>query len=132
MGKRQKRSRFEEEMAEVLEPAGFEYEPWVTDYYVLSTYTPDFVMEEAGLAVECKGWFRPGDTKKYIAVAEGLAEDGLELVFLLQYPNKKVRKSTKITMSEWCEKEGFLWFACPEALSVYAYLEKGKRDANAG
>ena len=31
-------------------------------------------------------------------------------MFVLTNANKKVRKGSKITMGEWCEKEGFKWF----------------------
>jgi hypothetical protein len=33
-----------------------------------------------------------------------------ELVFVLYNENKKIRKGAKMTMSEWCDKEGFKWF----------------------
>jgi hypothetical protein len=35
----------------------------------------------------------------------------MELVFILQYPNKKVRKGSKLTMSQWCDKEKIKWFS---------------------
>lgn len=114
-----KRSKFEETVGEVLEQGGFSYEPYSIPYTTKSKYTPDFVFYD--LLVEVKGWFRPGDTKKYKAIGNSL-EEGQELVFLLQYPHKKVRKGGKITMSEWCTKEGFLWFSSPEGLVRHAIV----------
>jgi len=34
----------------------------------------------------------------------------LTLFFVLMSPNKKIRKGAKMTMSEWCDKEGILWY----------------------
>tara|TARA_R110001632_G_scaffold17550_6_gene55504 strand:+ start:414 stop:665 length:252 start_codon:yes stop_codon:yes gene_type:complete len=59
--------------------------------------------------VECKGFFREGDTQKYKAVRDSL-ESHQRLVFVLMGPNKKVRKGSKMTMSGWCEKEGLSWY----------------------
>lgn len=99
------RSTLEERIGAVLEPEGFLYEPHSIPYQVTHQYTPDFVL--GALMVEVKGWFRPGDTQKYRAIHEGT--NFHELVFVLQSPNKKVRKHTKITMGEWCDKYGIFW-----------------------
>jgi hypothetical protein len=31
-------------------------------------------------------------------------------VFVLMKPEKKVRKGAKLTMAQWCDKEGILWY----------------------
>ena len=93
------RSVFEEHTAEVLE--GFEYEPYTVPYTIHRNYTPDFVHVPSNTLVECKGFFREGDTKKYTSIRDSL-EDYQSLVFVLMNPNKKVRKGGKITMSQWC------------------------------
>jgi hypothetical protein len=123
--KKKKRSGFEERMGAVLEPAGFSYEPHALTYTVTKRYTPDFVLGDT--LVEAKGWFRPGDRQKYKAVVKTLLFQ--ELVFLLQYPNKKVQKGAKLTMAGWCNKEGIRWFEDPEAVVTYA---KEESDANLG
>ena len=105
------RSGFEAEIGDILSPAGFEYEPMTIYYTMPGNYTPDFVLDVGGLGqilVECKGYFRPGDTKKYKAINDSLLFD--ELVFVLQAPHKKVRKGAKLTMAGWCEKHGIKWY----------------------
>ena len=99
------RSGLEERIGAILEPEGFLYEPHSIPYTVEKKYTPDFVL--GALMVEVKGWFRPGDTQKYKAIHDSM--DFHELVFVLQSPRKKVRKNTKITMGEWCDKYGIFW-----------------------
>ena len=70
--------------------------------------------------MEAKGWFRPGDRQKYKAIRDSLGED-FELVFLLQYPEKKVSKGAQLTMAGWCNKEKLQWFADPQLLSDYVH-----------
>lgn len=101
------RSVFEEHTAEVLK--GFEYEPYTVPYTIHRNYTPDFVHVPSNTLVECKGFFREGDTKKYTSIRDSL-KDYQSLVFVLMNPNKKVRKGGKITMSQWCEKQGLDWY----------------------
>ena len=101
------RSKFEETVAKVLR--GFEYEPITIPYVINRNYRPDFVHRASGVLVECKGYFRDGDTKKYTSIRDSLPA-GQELVFVLMQPNKKIRKGAKMTMSEWCDKENILWY----------------------
>ena len=117
-----KRSGFEEQVARILEPEGFAYEATKHTYVIPHVYKPDFVLGD--ILVEVKGWFRPGDRQKYKAVREGIKEDlfdDWELVFLLQYPNKKVQKGAQLTMSGWCEKEGIKWFSMDNIEDLIAY-----------
>ena len=101
------RSKFEETVAKVLR--GFEYEPITIPYTVHRNYRPDFVHATSGTVVECKGFFREGDTKKYTSVRDSLPK-GQKLVFVLMHPNKKIRRGAKMTMAEWCDKEGIMWY----------------------
>ena len=117
---KKKRSKFEENMGEVLEANGFLYEPYKLPYEIKHTYTPDFTLGD--VIVECKGWFRPGDRQKYKAIRDSLGP-GYELVFLLQSPLKKVSKGATLTMSGWCNKEDLMWFSDPSALVSYALGE---------
>jgi hypothetical protein len=119
------RSGFEEAVGAVLCPAGFTYESTTVDYTIPGTYTPDFVLTLDGyyqILVECKGWFRAGDQKKYKHINNAIAMEGSqELVFMLQYPSKRTSKGAKQTMAEWCEKQGIRWFASPEQVIEYAH-----------
>jgi hypothetical protein len=115
MGSKRKRSGFEDQVAEVLEPAGFQYESASLLYYTPHQYTPDFSFGQ--FHVEVKGWFRPGDRLKYKTIKKSMEDRGEILVFLFQYPNKKCSKHNKITMSEWADKEDIPWFDDPEKLA---------------
>ncbi len=119
--KRKYRSGFEEGCGEILEQAEFEYEPFKIPYFTKANYTPDFVYSIKDIyqcLVECKGWFRPGDQKKYLAIRDSL-EDHQELVFLLQSPNKRVRKGALLTMALWCDKNDIRWFKTAEEVIDY-------------
>ena len=91
------RSEFERDVATQLQPFGFDYEPFQVPYRIERKYTPDFVYELNGRTylIECKGYFRAGDTQKYRSIANCLGSDQ-ELIFILMKPNQKVSKSTKI------------------------------------
>lgn len=93
------------------------YEPFKVPYEIPKKYTPDFVYEGplVSIFVEVKGYFRVGDTQKYKAIRDSLGHDE-RLVFFLQDPNKKVRKGSSLTMSQWCEKEGLEWYSDAEEL----------------
>lgn len=119
------RSKLEEMVSGVLGPE-WDYEPFSVDYVTHRKYTPDFVYRypDGQILVEVKGYFRPGDTQKYKAIRDQLAEDSMfdtkELVFFLSSPFKKVRKGGMINMSQWCDKEGFKWFVDGQDLKEYA------------
>jgi len=101
------RSTFEEEVSRILKD--FDYEPFTVPYIIQRSYRPDFVHSASGVLVECKGYFRDGDTKKYTSIRDSLPREE-ELVFVLMQPNKKIRKGAKMTMAQWCEKENITWY----------------------
>ena len=101
------RSKFEKDVSQHLH--GFLYEPFTVPYTIHRNYKPDFVHEATGTLVECKGFFRDGDTKKYKSVRDSLPESQ-RLVFVLMHPNKKIRKGATMTMAQWCDKEEIMWY----------------------
>ena len=101
------RSLFEKDVAKLLK--GFQYEPFTIPYTIHRNYRPDFVHSKSGTVVECKGFFREGDTKKYTSVRDSLPKHQ-RLVFVLMHPNKKIRKGATMTMAQWCDKEGIMWY----------------------
>jgi hypothetical protein len=123
------RSGFEEDVAQKLQPFGFSYEPFQVDYRIERRYTPDFVYERNGRAylIECKGYFRAGDTQKYRAVSNCLTESQ-ELIFVLMKPNQKVSKSTKLTMAEWCDKHNILWYNIDTLKELVDYVSDTRRN----
>jgi len=113
------RSTFEEDVSKILK--GFDYEPFTVPYVIERNYRPDFVHNASGTLVECKGYFRDGDTKKYTSVRDSLPT-GQQLVFVLMQPNKKIRKGAKMTMSQWCDKEGILWYTLNTLQELIDYV----------
>ena len=117
------RSALEKEFSKEVKRKGFKYEPYGIPYTVHRTYMPDFVHEEKKVMVEVKGFFRVGDTLKYKSIRDTILEDGWELIFLLSNEHKKVRKGGKITMGQWCEKEGLKHYTLSTAQELVKYVE---------
>lgn len=117
------RSGLEKALARNL-PKDFEYEPNSIPYVMKRKYIPDFV--KGKFYIECKGFFRAGDTMKYKAIRDSI--DG-ELIFVLSDPNKKVRKGSKMTMGQWCEKENISHFTVSQHLELVKYIQE-KEDEN--
>jgi hypothetical protein len=113
------RSTFEEDVAKILKE--FNYEPFTVPYTISRSYRPDFVDPSGLYLIECKGYFRDGDTKKYTSIRDSLPE-GQELIFVLMQPNKKIRKGAKMTMSQWCDKEGILWYNIETLQELISYV----------
>ena len=117
------RSTFEYEVSQELQPRGFSYEPTSIPYTVPRMYTPDFVFDRGDFItyVECKGYFRAGDTQKYKAIVKSISWTE-ELVFVLMKPNQKVSKTTKLTMSEWCDKHSIKWYTIDTLEELIEYV----------
>lgn len=113
------RSTFEEDVAKILKE--FNYEPFTVPYIISRSYRPDFVDPSGLYLIECKGYFRDGDTKKYTSIRDSLPK-GQELIFVLMQPNKKIRKGAKMTMSQWCDKEGILWYNIETLQELISYV----------
>lgn len=117
------RSGLERKFAEAAPRGAFEYEPYKIPYTVYRDYIPDFVFNACNgkrFLVECKGFFRQGDTQKYKAIRDSIGLD--ELIFLLSDEYKKVRKGSKMTMGQWCEKEGLAYFTMKSVQDLFDYV----------
>ena len=112
------RSSLEAKFASNNSGRGYLYEPFSLPYIMKRSYKPDFVIDD--VMIECKGFFRPGDTLKYKSIRDSIPE--YELVFVLSDPNKKVRKGSKMTMGQWCEKEGIKHFTVYEHEKLNNYI----------
>lgn len=99
----------------------FEYEVDTFAYIVERKYLPDFYWKAKGIVIECKGFFRDGDTQKYVSIKKCLPE-GHELIFVLSDPKKKVRKGGKITMGSWCDKENIKYFTIENIEELFEYV----------
>lgn len=102
------RSRLEERLARWLEVNGqsFEYETLKLNYTVHAVYTPDFVLPN-GVIIEAKGYFKPEDRRKMLAVKKQHPDLDIRLVF--QAPHNTISKESKTTYAMWADKNGFLW-----------------------
>ena len=116
------RSGLEKALAEKL-PKEFEYEPAPVPYIMKRKYIPDFVYQN--FYIECKGFFRAGDTMKYKSVRDCI--DG-ELIFVLSDPNKKVRKGSKMTMGQWCDKENMAHFTVKNCDELMKYIKEKQHE----
>lgn len=118
------RSEFEKDVAQKLQPSGFSYEPTQIPYTIPRKYTPDFMYNEGETAyyIECKGFFRAGDTQKYKAIKDSLSWTE-ELIFVLMKPNQRVNKATKLTMCQWCDKHNIKWYTVDTLEELIDYVD---------
>lgn len=102
------RSRLEERLARWMEVNNlpFEYETLKLDYTVKAVYTPDFILPN-GVILECKGWLKPEDRRKMLAVKKQHPE--LDIRFVFQAPYNTLTKQSKTTYAAWAERHGFPW-----------------------
>jgi len=107
------RSGFEDRIAEELRNKGIE-----AAYEVLSlpfiqpelqrSYTPDFFLPN-GILIETKGQFTLEDRQKHKYIKA--SHPKLDIRFVFQNPNTKIRKGSPTSYAAWCEKQGFLYAA---------------------
>jgi len=124
-GKTKYRSGFEEKFAQAAPM--FDFEPFKVPYVVSKKYIPDFVYKPKDgktVLIECKGYFRVGDTQKYKAINNTVND--YELIFLLYNPKKLVRKGAKMNMGQWCEKEGMKWYTLDTVDKLLEYVGADK------
>ncbi|CVI61053.1 endodeoxyribonuclease [Agrobacterium leguminum] len=85
----------------------FEYETKKFPYLVTHTYTPDFINPSTGQIFETKGRFTSADRSKHLAIKSQHPELDITLVF--QRPQNKIRKGSKTSYADWCDKYGIKW-----------------------
>tara|TARA_R100000781_G_scaffold18052_1_gene14130 strand:+ start:104 stop:448 length:345 start_codon:yes stop_codon:yes gene_type:complete len=103
------RSGLEKQVAELLDQlkVDYSYEPEWLPYVIEHRYIPDFRVGDVYL--ETKGWLKPTDRRKMIAVKK--ANPDLDIRFVFQAPFNKISKRSKTTYAMWAEKNGFPWCA---------------------
>lgn len=89
-----------------LKKTPFKYEETRIEYRVEETrkYTPDFELPN-GIFVETKGRFSVEDRKKHLLVKK--QHPDLDIRFVFSNPNAKIRKGSKTSYADWCNKHGF-------------------------
>lgn len=103
------RSGLEDELSEQLKNQGIngEYEQHKISYTkpaTKHTYTPDFRLPN-GIFIETKGRFVTEDRKKHLLIKEQYPN--LDIRFIFQNSKAKIRKGSKTTYADWCNKYGF-------------------------
>lgn len=71
------------------------------------TYTPDFVLYN-GIIIETKGMFTAADRKKHLAIKKQHPE--LDIRFVFENSNRKLRKGAKTRYYQWCNKYDFDYY----------------------
>ncbi len=107
------RSDYELSVAKYLAEQGvkYEYEAHKLVYYPKpKVYIPDFYLPDNDIYIEAKGFFRPSDRRKMLAVKEQHPELDIRFVFMR---NNLLSKNSKSTYGDWAEKHGFQWCIYP-------------------
>ena len=102
------RSGLEEKVAEFLTSNGvkFTFETLKVPYVKPETkhiYTPDFILDN-GIIIETKGRWLLDDRKKHILIRKQRPD--LDIRILFQNANAKIRKGSKTSYANFCEKHG--------------------------
>lgn len=84
-----------------------QYEITSFEYIVRHSYTPDFYDAETNTYLETKGLWDAADRAKIVAVLK--QNPGINLVMVFQNPNLKIRKGSKTTYADFCDKKGIKW-----------------------
>jgi hypothetical protein len=105
------RSGFEHKVSEQLseQKIKFEYENTVIDYIKPEThhkYTIDFTLPN-GILIETKGRWVIEDRKKHLLIKKQHPELDIRIVF--QNAKTKIRKGSKTTYGDYCDKHGIIW-----------------------
>ena len=103
------RSGLEEQVADLLTNLGitYEYETTKIDYIISHVYTPDFVLPNKHVLLECKGYWDSKDRRKIKEVKKQNPDLDLRMIF--QSPYNKISKKSKTTYAKWCEKHNIPW-----------------------
>lgn len=88
----------------------FKYEPYSLSYVLEAEYTPDFVLTKKNgepMYIETKGFFKPSDRRKLLAVKKCNPDIDIRLVF---QRDNYLGKSKSGTYTSWAKKHGFPCF----------------------
>ena len=105
------RSGFEHVISEQLSESKiqFGYEDTVINYIKPETkhkYTIDFTLPN-GILIETKGRWTADDRKKHLLVKKQHPQLDIRIIF--QSAKTKIRKGSKTTYSDFCDKHGIQW-----------------------
>lgn len=135
------RSGLEDSIAKQLDACGVEkvYEQYCLKYTLPSSqhqYTPDFILPN-GIIIEGKGVFEAADRKKHLLIKKQYPN--LDIRFVFSSAKTKIAPGAKMTVAEWCEKNGFRyaqksipreWFKEDQKDTTGLCLKGGEKDSN--
>ena len=87
-------------------------------------YTPDFWLPN-GIIVETKGVFTVQDRQKHLLIKDQYPD--LDLRFVFSNSKNKLRKGSKTTYADWCNKYGFIF---ADQLIPEQWINEKKRGNN--
>jgi len=111
------RSASEERVFDYIDSQGITpgYEDAKIRYTSEHTYIPDLTIPvNAGLGVrflEVKGYWEAEDRSKLLAVKRCNPDLDIRMVF--DNPNTKIKKGSKTSYGDWCDKHGIPWCKGP-------------------
>ena len=106
------RSKFEENIVNEIKKKKikYKYEEYEIDYVqpaIDRTYLPDLYFPKTKIFVELKGRLTIEDRKKHLLIKDQHPELDIRIVF--QNPKGKIRKGSKTTYADFCDKHGIIW-----------------------
>lgn len=106
------RNRFEESIAKQLESlkCPFVYEELKLSYTkpaTMHSYLTDFYLIGDGIVLETKGRFTLEDRKKHLYIRQ--CNPFIDIRFVFQNAYNKIRKGSRTTYADWCDKNCFEW-----------------------
>lgn len=118
------KSKFEETVYNAVVNNGLtvEYETIWLPYYVRGNYNPDFILPN-GIIVEAKGYFDIRAQVKMRAVKK--ENPDLDIRFVFMNSRSKIRKNSKMTYADWCDKYDFPY--ADHHIPVKWFQEKKKK-----
>tara|TARA_R110002153_G_scaffold164571_2_gene317088 strand:- start:182 stop:592 length:411 start_codon:yes stop_codon:yes gene_type:complete len=123
------RSGFENTLGNQLKESKtkFTYETTVIPYIkpeTNHTYTVDFTLPN-GILIEAKGRWVTEDRKKHMFIRDQHPE--LDIRFVFMNSRGKIRKGSKTTYADFCDKHGILW---ADKIIPTEWLKSKKKVAN--
>lgn len=121
------RSKFEETVIKNLEieQIKFFYEKERLKYVqpiIHRSYLPDLYFPSTNIYVEIKGRFTIADRKKHLWIRQSTKHD---IRFCFQNPRVKIRKNSKTSYADWCNKYNFKW--CDKKIPREWMVKNGRR-----
>lgn len=131
MAKTKYKSKFESNVARSFkaQKINFTYEgkkfPFVQPA-IKRVYTPDFILHDSDLVVECKGKLTSEDRKKLLWFKETYPDVCFIIIFMRA--KNPIRKGSPTTYGDWASKNGFTWYDWEKGIPQDALKKKTGKE----